>query len=658
MNDAQYVLDDASRSISGFVPKPFQSPSDWNEANRLMEAGAAKVGRWRNYPFQAEPMDAITEGDVRQVSLMWASQLLGKSALITGVIGWTMDQRPASMLFVAPTELSANHYVRSRVNPLIATTLSLSEIVSSPRSRKDAKAGLGGQQLLRRNFPGGWVIFGGSNSPAQLRSHAAKILIADEIDVFEAQPDGDVLTLAKQRSVTFPDNLCIAASTPTFKGASRIESEYELSDQRKWHVSCPHCGFEFVLMWFHVIWNKDVGPDGKTIKHYTDTAHIECPCCHNPWTEEERIDAVRAGRWIAARPEVTGHRGYWLNALNVISPCPKGRQSWMHELAERFMSAKKLGAAGLKTFVNLILAESWETEYSAPPEYRKLYDRREQLQERNGELVLPSDVLVLTAGVDTQDDRLECTIIGWAENDESYVIKHQVFYGDPSQTALWDKLDEFLRRKWLHHTGQRSFPEVVLIDSQGHHAKSAYGFTHRVQGRRIFSSKGVRGYSPNFIKKSEGTNSRLFILKVDAPKENLYSRLRLTERGPGYIHFAKNEQSGLHLTYFEQLCAERMHMAIKFGVRTPYYDLIHPAARNEALDCYILNMGARALLDQLGGIDAERTRAWIASVKPREESAPAKPEQPAEVSPAIALPPIPAPLRPRRRAAGGWFKPY
>jgi phage terminase large subunit GpA-like protein len=139
-----------------------------------------------------------------------------------------------------------------------------------------------------------------------------------------------------------------------------------------------------------------------------------------------------------------------------------GRKSWLHEFAERFLEATTLGAAGIKTFVNLILVESWESEAEAPPEYRRLYDTREQLEERDGKIVLPPEVMVLTAGVETQDDRLECTIVGWAENDDSWVIDHSVFYGDPSTVALWDQLDEHLQKRWLHPSGQRSYPEICL----------------------------------------------------------------------------------------------------------------------------------------------------------------------------------------------------
>jgi phage terminase large subunit GpA-like protein len=509
------------RLLSGFAPKQRLSPNSWNEKHRSMEPGAAKAGRWRSYEFQKEPLDAISDSSVRKVTLQWCSQFCGKSAVITGQLGWLIDQAPTPVLLVNPTESGALSFMRSRLNPLLESTPCLSSVIDSTKSRSGVQKGLGSQQLLRKTYPGGWLLAGGSNSARQLRAHAAQVVILDEIDAFEDNfKEGDIATLARQRSATFKNSYSLAASTPTFTNASRIEAEYLLSDQRHWHCRCPYCGQWDWLKFSMVRWEKIKNSAGDTIQHKPETARIVCNCGHD-WTEQDRINAVKGGRWVPDKPEVTGHRGYHLNALNVLLPCPNGRSGWMEEIAIRFLEAKAIGTQGLKPFKNLILAETWAPESHLPPEPIRLYERRELLDENADELILPEEALLLTCGVDTQDDRCEITTAGWCAEDELWILEHKILYGDPSKPELWNEVDSVLRRKWLHPRGQRLYPELTLIDSGGHHAKSVYDFVYRCAPRKVFCSKGYRGYTTNFVRRSQGANSRLFLIQVSSPKDRL-----------------------------------------------------------------------------------------------------------------------------------------
>jgi phage terminase large subunit GpA-like protein len=40
---------------------------------------------------------------------------------------------------------------------------------------------------------------------------------------------------------------------------------------------------------------------------------------------------------------------------------------------------------------------------------------------------VPAGVLVLTAGVDIQKDRIECEVVGWGKDHESWSIAYRVF---------------------------------------------------------------------------------------------------------------------------------------------------------------------------------------------------------------------------------------
>src|SRR5690606_34662323 len=98
-------------------------------------------------------------------------------------------------------------------------------------------------------------MFSWAGSPKTLRGRSAPVTQADEIDGFEATPEGDPGELLAQRSASFGDDaLRTESSTPTIEGASRIDTAFQEGDQRRYYVPCPHCGHEQFLRWENVVW--------------------------------------------------------------------------------------------------------------------------------------------------------------------------------------------------------------------------------------------------------------------------------------------------------------------------------------------------------------------------------------------------------------------
>ena len=112
----------------------------------------------------------------------------------------------------------------------------LTDKVKPPRERDS------GNTVLHKVFTGGHISLVGSNSTSSLASRPIRVLLLDEVDRFEVSAnEGDVVSLAVKRTTTFWNNKIIMVSTPTIKGLSRIEQEYNLSDKRKFYVPCPEC---------------------------------------------------------------------------------------------------------------------------------------------------------------------------------------------------------------------------------------------------------------------------------------------------------------------------------------------------------------------------------------------------------------------------------
>ena len=99
--------------------------------------------------------------------------------------------------------------------------------------------------------------------------------------------------------------------------------------------------------------------------------------------------------------------------------------SWS-KLAAEFLVAKN-DAEDLRVFVNTVLAEGWR-EQGDEIDDAGLAARAERFSLD----AIPPEVVMLTCGVDVQDDRLEATVVGWAATRSCCPIKP---YGAPSKTT-------------------------------------------------------------------------------------------------------------------------------------------------------------------------------------------------------------------------------
>lgn len=481
-----------------------------------------------------------------------SSAQVGKTEIINNAIGYFIDYDPAPILLLEPTIELAQSYSKKRLAPMLRDTPVLRGKV------KDAKSRNSDNTLLEKGFPGGYIAIVGANSPVGLSSRPIRILLADEVDRFpvSAGTEGDPLSLAEKRTKTFWNKKKIFVSTPTEKGISRIESEYDESTKEEWCLPCPSCGRYQPLTWAQI--------------KFEDTT-MECKFCKEHCTEFEW--KAGKGKWIAENPE-SKKRGFHLNAL--ASP-------WEHwdTIIKEFLKAKHKGKDVLKVWVNTYLGESWEDQDGEITEIDSFLERRETY-----DCEVPDGVLVLTAGVDVQDDRLELEVVGWGIDKESWGICYEVFRGDPGQPAVWKQIDDALNKEYAYKDGEKLCISCACIDSGGHYTDEVYKFCKAREHKRIFAIKGYGGTGKSFIGKASRNNKEkavLFPLNVDSGKETLMSRLKIEEIGPGYCHFSGESDKGYNRDYFKGLTAERKVMRYVKGV--PRFDWVKKKGqRNEPLD--------------------------------------------------------------------------
>jgi phage terminase large subunit GpA-like protein len=549
-------------------PPPKLTVSEWADAYRVLSSeAAAEPGKWSTSraEYQRGMMDAVSDPSIETIVLMTCAQV-GKTELINNVVGYHIHQDPAPMLVVQPTLEMAQTWSKDRLSPCLRDTPVLAGKVKDPRSRDS------GNTTLHKSFAGGHVTACGANSPSSLASRPCRIILCDEVDRYplSAGSEGDPVSLAKKRSSTFWNRKIILVSTPTEKGASRIEQAYDESDQRKYFVQCPDCDEYQVLKWSQVKW-EDQNPY---------SARYTCECCGTLWDDTARFRAIRYGEWRATSEAKGKIAGFHLNGL--YSPWTP-----LYEAVSDFMSSKR-DPMRLKTWVNTFLGETWEEQGDRIDEF-DLIERCE-----NWGNDLPEDVLLLTAGVDVQDNRLEVEIVGWGRGEESWSISYQTIYGDPSTSELWARLDTVLQEKFTHPTLGEMIVRGACVDSGGHYTQQVYNYARLRAGRRVFAIKGIGGEGKPVAGRPTKNNIgkiNLFPVGVDTAKEIVYARLKMKEEGDGYCHFP----IGRDEEYFRMLTAEKK--VTKYFKGRPRMEWQKIRTRNEALDCRVYATAALAILN-------------------------------------------------------------
>lgn len=620
----------AESFAEGLKPDPHYTVSEWADNFRILPSkGAAEPGKYRTAraPFLREIMDCLSpHSPVQRIVFMKSSQV-GGTELGLNWLGCVIHMYPAPMMIVQPTIELAERFSKQRVAPMIDETPELRSLIAPARTRDS------GNSILLKEFRGGVIVMAGSNSGVSLRQMPVKYLFCDEISGYEPDADGegDPVSLAEKRTQTFGVRKKIFLnSTPKEKDTCRIEFEYSRTDQRRYFVPCPQCGAFQWLKWAQLKWKDD---DPRTAKY-------ECEHCKELIEEYHKTKMLAAGEWQAtSESDDQTVRGYHISALY----SPMGWKSWA-DCVKEFLEAVEKQRAGdptlLKAFVNSILGETWEDKFAAKIGAEGLQARAEVYEPG----VAPKGVLALTAGVDTQDDRLSVSVWGWGRGEEAWIVSRVVLYGDPGQGEVWKQLDDVLLRTWRTSEGYELKIRVTGLDTGGHYTHECYQYARARRANQVLAMKGQsqRGkpaigkptkVDVNFRGQSLKFGAELYPLGSDTVKTTLYGRFKVEKPGPGYVHFS----AALPPDYFEEITSEKKVTKLVKGYPVTEWRK-PPGKRNEALDEMVLAYAAlqylytrihrQTIWDQL---DKAMKNGPVKSDTPHQESSPevmTEPEKP------------------------------
>lgn len=534
-------------------PPPKLTIDTWADSYRILSSKtSAEPGRWRTdrVPYQREVMKAISDKKTEKVVMMYGAQL-SKTDTLLNVFGYYADYEPAPIMFLLPTQNMAEDFSSTRLDDMIQST---------PQIRNKIFNENGRNTVLQKEFAGGYIKLTGSNSATELSSRPIRILLADEIDRFvsDVQKEGDPLNLAIERTKTFWNKKIVVTSTPTVKGESRIEKEYENSTKEEFYIPCPKCGSFKKLEWRNIIF-EPLGHRCEDCLEVSSEYEWKRNMAHGIWQSEEGIEDVSV-------------RGFHISEL--YSPF----STWT-SIIKKFKEAKG-DMQRMKVFTNTCLGQTWE-EKIEKIDFLEVAKRKEYYVAE-----IPDKVNVLTAGVDVQDDRLEIEVVGWGEGEESWGIYYKQFIGSPGGLDVWEQLDRFLDKEFSYQNGEKIKILCTCIDTGGHYTQESYQFIKPREFRRIFGIKGKGGDGMAFVSKPSRTNRMqisLFTLAVNTGKETILSSLKVQDVGSRYMHFPKNVERGYDESYFKGLTSEVKTTIWEKGVKKTIWKVIG-TKRNEPLD--------------------------------------------------------------------------
>ena len=587
-----------AKVMAGMRPPENLTVTEWAEKRRrLSTESSAEPGPWRTTrtPYLREPMNAFTDPRVRRIVMASASQV-GKSELELNIIGYIIDEDPGSILFVHPTTIDAKEFSKLRIAPEIRDCPTLRRKVAAPKSRDS------GNTVLQKTYPGGILTMCGSTEAHALASKPIRYVLGDERDRWatSAGNEGDPWGLAMARQTTFYNAKAVEVSTPTVKNASAIADSYAEGTMERWKSKCPHCGEYHEIQWKDIRYEYETREVNKKKTYKVKSIMYVCPGCAA--VSDEITMKRQPARWEADNPDAyaQGVRSFWLNAF--VSQWA----SW-ESIILKFLNAVG-NSRKLQVVYNTCFGELWEDRGDLEDEDSLMARREKYLAE------LPDGVLVLTAGVDTQDNRMEYEVVGHGHFGETWGIERGVVMGRPDDDATWTKLDEVLfDRVFYFADGLGLRPSMSFVDEGGHFTQDVRRQCRARIGKKVFCIKGMPGPDKPYTappkqmkiivnQKAVGTCWQ-YQIGVDSGKVMIMDNLAVKTPGSKFCHFPKRDDYGPG--FFAGLLSERLEYDAE--KKQPWvWKKIPGHERNEALDCRNYALAAfKALPKNLDAIDRQ-----------------------------------------------------
>lgn len=590
----------------GLRPVEITTVSEWADRTRyLSRKSSSEPGQWRTdrTPHLRGIQDELSIfARSKKVVIMKSAQMgCTEAAINCALFHVALD--PGPMLFILPTEQLAKKIATGKFDTAVDASPDLQKLIGkSAENPFTGKIEKNSETILQKDFVNGSIAFGSASSPNSLSSVSAKILIMDECDRYrqDVGNEGDPIALAQNRCAAMSRHKIILLSTPTISGESLIESEFDESDKRYFFIPCPSC--EHMQRLEQKNFRFEIDEPTKT----ASDAWFECINCGDRIDESKKYWFLSRGEYRSTQPGA--FPGYHISQFY----SPPGWRDWKEIATLYHRATKKQDAAQIKAYYNTVLGLPW-VEPTTRPEWDRL---RENITGRQPGKA-HSDVLIITAGVDVQADRLEIQLLGHTRVGQTHVVDYQVILGDTSVTATWDLLEAYIKKPVPTDRENVFIPISMTAIDAGYRTTFVYSFIRRfLPGKKVIAVKGKddlitpvgRPSKPEnnvLLGKQDRRGIELYPVGVSVLKERIYSDIQAKpdpetgEKPSNYVFFPE-----LPDEYFRQLTAEEARKTYKKGHEVTVWEKVYK--RNESLDNFAYALACYYIL----GIQRYSAAQW------------------------------------------------
>ncbi|MBH0570883.1 phage terminase large subunit family protein [Salmonella enterica] len=615
MTSGERQANNANRAITNgllalHIPVPLTAVQWANEYYYLPKESSYTPGKWETLPFQVAIMNAMGNDRIRVVNLIKSARV-GYTKMLLGVEAYFIEHKSRNSLFFQPTDSAAEEFMKSHVEPTIRDVPVLLELAPW-FGRKHRNNTL----TLKRFSSGvGFWCLGGATAK-NYREKSPDVVCYDELSSFEpdVEKEGSPTLLGDKRIEGSVWPKSIRGSTPKTKGTCQIEkAANESAHFMRFHVPCPHCGEEQYLKFgddstaFGLKWEK-----GKPETVYYLCEHNGCVIRQSELEQKE-------GRWICENTGIWTRDGlifYSSDGDEIPPPRSISFHIWTAyspfttwvQIVYDWLDALK-DPNGVKTFINTTLGETYEDAVAEKIDYEALLEKVIHYG-----AVVPERVVYLTAGIDSQKNRFEMYVWGWAPGEEAFLIDKKIIMGRPDHEETLARVDEAINKKYLHADGAEMSIARVCWDTGGIDAEIVYKRSKKHGIFRVLPIKGASVYGKPVITMPKSRNQRgVFLCEIgtDTAKEMIYARLKepatpADSASPYTFRFPDNPEIFSEVEA-KQLVAEELVEKVVNGKIKLQWDA--KKRRNEALDCLVYAYAAYRVSVQRWQLDLDALAA-------------------------------------------------
>ncbi|EAA7483516.1 phage terminase large subunit family protein [Salmonella enterica] len=589
------------------IPEP-QTVVQWaDEHYYLPKESSYTPGKWETLPFQTAIMNSMGNDRIRTVNLIKSARV-GYTKMLLGVEGYFIEHKSRNSLLFQPTDSSAEDFMKSHVEPTIRDVPVLLKLAPwFGRKHRD-------NTLTLKRFSSGvgfWCL--GGAAAKNYREKSVDVVCYDELSSFEpdVEKEGSPTLLGDKRIEGSVWPKSIRGSTPKIKGTCQIEkAANESAHFMRFYVPCPHCGEEQYLKFgdsdtpFGLKWEK-----GKPETVYYLCEHNGCVIRQSELDQTEgRWICDNTGMWTcdgltfysAGGEEIPPPRSITFHIWTAYSPFT----TWV-QIVYDWLDALK-DPNGVKTFINTTLGEPYEEPVAEKLDYELLMEKVCHYGAQ-----VPMRVVYLTAGIDSQKNRFEIYVWGWAPGEEAFLIDKIIIMGRPDDENTLLRVDAAINRKYRHADGTDMSISRVCWDTGGIDQDIVYKRSKKHGIFRVLPIKGASVYGKPVITMPKKRNQNgVFLCEVgsDTAKELLYARMKLPaapmgQEEPYSVRFPDNPDVFTDVEA-KQLVAEELVEKVVGGKIKLLWDA--RGRRNEALDCLVYAYAALRVSMQRWQLDLDK----------------------------------------------------